>query len=392
MSAIKKELEQAIRQGLEPVLDQMSVPRLYNLDGVLSAMTRAGIVRREHDGVNDDEKGISFAGVVRSLAAGGGSLEQARAFAGKAYGASSTITKALGASQFDEGGILVPEDVSQDVIELLRPLSAVRRGNPRIISMPRGSQTFPKIDVSASAAYVNENEDIPASQQIFGGKRMTARKLAAIVPISNELLTTTMQGADGIIRSDLIAELSKTEDAALLRGDGTESTPQGIRFQAAAGNISGTNGTSATQIEQDIVDLIDDLSNANISLDRAVFIMPTRSRNRLYNLRDSNGNLIFPEVREAGTLFGLPLIVSNTIPTDLGGGSATELYLVDFSNVVLGEIQGIRIETSRDGAYKLDGQLVSAFSRDQTLVRVVLFHDIMLRHPEAVAVKTGVAW
>jgi HK97 family phage major capsid protein len=258
--------------------------------------------------------------------------------------------------------------------------------------MPRGSQTFPKIDVSASAAYVNENEDIPASQQIFGGKRMTARKLAAIVPISNELLTTTMQGADGIIRSDLIAELSKTEDAALLRGDGTESTPQGIRFQAAAGNISGTNGTSATQIEQDIVDLIDDLSNANISLDRAVFIMPTRSRNRLYNLRDSNGNLIFPEVREAGTLFGLPLIVSNTIPTDLGGGSATALYLVDFSNVVLGEIQGIRIETSRDGAYKLDGQLVSAFSRDQTLVRVVLFHDIMLRHPEAVAVKTGVAW
>jgi HK97 family phage major capsid protein len=355
-------------------------------------MTRAGIVRREHDGVNEDEKGISFSGVVRSLAAGGGSLEQARAFAGKAYGASSTVTKALGAAQFDAGGVLVPDDLSREVIELLRPLSAVRRGNPRVIRMPRGVTTFPKIDASASASYVAENEDIPASQQTFGGKRMTAKKLAAMVPISNELLAGTMNGADAIIRSDLIAELSKTEDAALLRGNGVEHAPQGIRYQAATGNISGTNGTSVTQIEQDIVDLIDDLSNANISLDRASFIMPTRSRNKLFNLRDTNGNLIFPEVREAGTLFGLPLIASNTIPINLGGGSATELYLVDFSNVVLGEIEGVRIEASTDGAYMLDGQLVSAYSRDQTVLRIILHHDVMLRHPEAVAVKTGVAW
>lgn len=340
----------------------------------------------------DETKGTSFAGVVRSLAAGGGSLEQAKSFASRVYGSGSAISKALGASQLDAGGILVPDDISRDVIELLRPLSAVRRGNPRIVRVPRGTQTFPRIDATASASYIGENQDIPASQQTFGGKRMTARKLAALVPISNELLTTTMQGAEDIIRADLIAEISKTEDSGLLRGDGTEHAPTGIRYQVADANVTGSNGTSAVQIEQDIIDLVNGLTNSNLSMAGTAFVMPTRSRNRLYNLRDaSSGQLVFPEVRE-GRLFGRPLLDSNTIPTDLGGGSATEIYLVDFTNVVLGEVEGIRIETSREGSYMLDGVLVSAFSRDQTLIRVILHHDIMLRYDTAVAVKTGVAW
>ena len=69
------------------------------------------------------------------------------------------------------------------------------------------------------------------------------------------------------------------------------------------------------------------------------------------------------------------------------------MYLVDFSEVILGEVDGIEVDVSREAAY-LDngGTMRSAFSRNQTLIRAIIRHDLSVKHPEAVAVKTGVTW
>jgi hypothetical protein len=34
----------------------------------------------------------------------------------------------------------------------------------------------------------------------------------------------------------------------------------------------------------------------------------------------------------------------------------------------------------------------SAFTRDQTLMRAILLHDLAVKHDVAVAVKTGITW
>ena len=61
--------------------------------------------------------------------------------------------------------------------------------------------------------------------------------------------------------------------------------------------------------------------------------------------------------------------------------------------MILGEVDAIEIELSREAAYKTTGgTVVSSFHRDQSLIRAKLLHDLVVRHKEAIAIKTGVTW
>ena len=94
------------------------------------------------------------------------------------------------------------------------------------------------------------------------------------------------------------------------------------------------------------------------------------------------------------TIHTLPVHITNNIPTNLGAGSdETELYLVDASEVLLGEVETIQIAVSSDASYVDEtSTLRSAFTRDQTLMRAILRHDLAVKHDVAVAVKTGITW
>jgi HK97 family phage major capsid protein len=167
----------------------------------------------------------------------------------------------------------------------------------------------------------------------------------------------------------------------------------GIRFQAASENVTASNGTTATNIESDFKDLLQALEGNDVPMVRPGWIMPPRSKNHLITLRDSNGNLIYPEIRNANpTIHTHPVFITNNIPQNLGAGNETELYLVDASEVIFGEVAGLEIAVSPDASYTVSGNTFSAFQGDQTLMRATLRHDIALKHDVAVAVKIGVTW
>ena len=120
--------------------------------------------------------------------------------------------------------------------------------------------------------------------------------------------------------------------------------------------------------------------------------MHSRSKTHLATVRDGNGNLMFPEIRgPSPTLHQWPVMTTTNIPNNLGGGgNETEVYFVD---AILGEVDAIEVELSREAAYKTTGgSVVSSFQRDQSLVRAKLLHDLVVRHQEAIAIKTGVTW
>ena len=125
------------------------------------------------------------------------------------------------------------------------------------------------------------------AKQEFGQIVMTAKKLAAMVPVSNELLSFSPMNAESEIQADLIEEMGKTEDENLLRADGNEGAPIGLRFATNASNITASNGTSAANIEDDFTDLIEDLEGNNVRMVRPHLVMSSRSKNHLLNLRDA---------------------------------------------------------------------------------------------------------
>jgi len=345
-----------------------------------------------------DEKGLRFARMFRALAAAGGIPYVAAQIAATEWGESGLFA-GQSTSTGSAGGFLVPEDVSSEVIELLRPASVVMSLNPQIVDMPNGNLTMNRIATGAAASYIGEQQDVPATALEFGQVRLSAKKLAALIPISNDLLRASSVAADRLVRDDLVAALAQRMDAAFIRGAGTAFTPRGLRFQAVGSPFETTHLLSVTgadnlnDITTNLGRLELALMNANVPMTRAGWLMSPRTYMRLLNIRDGNGNFAFPEMQR-GELRGKPFRVTTQIPQNLGtGGNETELGLIDFAHVVVGEHMGIEVSLSTEAAYRdASNNLQAAFSRDETVMRAIAQHDIGLRHLPAAAWLTNVTW
>lgn len=339
-----------------------------------------------------EEKGIVLARIVRSLIAERGSARAAQQFAVEQWGPEGeVVAKALAAGSSAAGGFLVPDQYSAEIIELLYERTVVRRAGPRTIPLA-GSTLIPKLTAGVAAGYVGENQDIPKSEPTFGQIRLTERKLAVLVPISNDLIRTSSPRADALVRDDIVAGMSVTEDQHFLRGIGTGNGPKGLRYWAAAENLIASTGTTSDKIETDLAAMVNALEGNNVAMVRPVWIMSARSKNALYVRRDAGGALTFADVRE-GRLWGYPIFTTNSIPTNLGiGANETEIYLVDMADVILGDANAIQIDASDAAAYYDGATLVSAYSQDQTVIRAIARHDLAVRHDQSVAVLTGAAW
>jgi len=330
--------------------------------------------------------------IVRSLVSAGGDPRAAAHFAETHCGAPD-IAAALNTGTGSAGGFIVPPGYVPEVIELLRPASVVRKMGARTIPMPAGTLTMSRHTAGSSASYVTEGTDIPSSQPAFGPLKLSKKKLVALVPVSNDLIRFSSPNANDLVRDDVVQGIGTREDQAFIRDDGTEDTPIGLRYQAAAGALIPANATITVQnVKNDLGKLELALLNGNVKMLKPGWIMSPRTLVFLQNLVDGNGNHVFPEIA-AGQLRNKPYAVTTSIPDNLGvGGDASEIYLVDFNDAIIGEATGLIIDISKEGSYMSNGQLVSAFSRDETLVRAITEHDFGMRHVPSVAVLTDVKW
>lgn len=339
------------------------------------------------------QKGLGAARLIRALVAGKGDPARAADFARKAWG-DDAVAKALNESNAAEGGYLVPPQFSEEIIEMLRPQAVVRRMNPRIMPMNSGTLDIPKLTGGAQASYVGESDNITKSQPGTGMIHMSAKKLAALVPISNDLIRDTSGRADQVVREDVVSAMSAREDIGFIRDDGTQNKPKGMRYWAVAGNIIAANPTvNLANVTTDLGKLILALRKGNARMIRPGWLLGPTAAFYLESVRDANGNFAFKDEMAQGKLFTFPFAVSNQIPENLGaGGNESEVYFVDFADAVIGENTQLIIDVSAEATYWDGTQLVSAFSRDETVVKVIARHDFAMRHDESVAILTGVTW
>lgn len=342
------------------------------------------------------EKGLTFGRMVRTIAAAGGNQFVAQQIA-EANGDSGLFANQnMGSGP--AGGFLVPEDVSTEVIELLRPASVVTAMGPRIVPMPNGNMTSNRRASGATFGYGGEQQDAPATGVTFGQVKLSAKKLSGIIPVSNDLLRSSSIAVDRMIRDDAVEDAAQIQDRHFLRGAGTEYAPKGLRFQHTGTSFAGSHVLVMTaspdlqKVDNDLGRLELALGNANLPFTGAHWIMSPRTAMFLTNLRDGNGNKVYPEMSD-NMLRKKPVHITTEIPDNLGAGTESEIMLALPAQILVGEHMGIEIAMSTEAAYKdSQGEMQAAFSRDETLMRMIMQHDIGLRHLAAVSILTGVTW
>lgn len=325
------------------------------------------------------------------------------------------VAKALNTSGTAAGGALIPQAFATEIIELLRARTVVRSSEPTFIPMPGGNLTMPRLAAGASAGYQGELDDIVTSQESFDDLQLNAKKLTAMVPVSNDLIRRSPIGVEQLIRDDLLQTMARREDLAFLTGDGSGNSPIGFLNQvsaankivgnalpAATGNTEVDNQALLTAVTAVLQGMLLLLEQGMSNMVRPVWMSTPAVKYFLQTLRDGVGAFVYKDELSGPnpTLLGYPFKTTQQLPTNLNTGTTaspvnngTYLFVVDMKDVIIADTYEIFVDASDVASYTdTSGNNVSAFRRDQTVFRVISEHDFGLRHQASLAVATLPGW
>ena len=304
--------------------------------------------------------------------------------------------RALNASSSTAGGVFVPDDISNDIIEILRPMTTFLRGGPRRVSLANGNYHMPAGASGATAYWRGEGKPIQPSQPTFTDINLSAKLLGALVPITDQLLRWSRVDIRDWVERDMAAAMAQELDRAAYFGSGTIYEPQGILNIGGVGTVAASGGTAPTvaQIEGDASKLELNMDMINLPQDRAAWVMSPRTLTFLQNLRDGNGNRYFPELQAAlPTWRNKPVMKTTNMPVNLGAGTdESVLALINFGDVFFGESRALQFAVSTDASYVKNGQTVSAFQNELLLIRATTEVDVGLKYLQAVQKLTNIRW
>ena len=293
-------------------------------------------------------------------------------------------------------GAVLPNNMANRVIELLRPKSVVRSAGPRLMPLINGNLRLPRHLTGASASYSAESANIGVSTPTTDQVTLTAKKLTALVVQTGELIRRSDPSSDALVRDDLIRAVATKEDVTFLRSDGSSNAPKGLlKFATDGSTVINANATvNAANVEADISLLVLTVEAADVEMVNCCFFMTPRTATFLGDLRDSNGHKIYPEMNMSTPMLkGYPVYKTTNIPNNLGSGTdESEVYFGDMNEFVIADAPTFILEANAGAAY-YDGSAVQAsFSRDEVPIRIIVEHDAAMRHAAGIAVLDDVLW
>jgi HK97 family phage major capsid protein len=391
----------AVAEAVGPIVAELKAKATSNMSGAPGIESPAGegaeggtfSVGKD---ASEGQKGLNF---VRELKAKHFArtrgVSPAAAAKSMGYG---TVAKALNQTTAAQGGDTVVPEFASEVIEMLRPRSAVRAAGARVVPMSTSTLSIPKQTGAGSASYVGESVNIPTSQQTVGRITLSEKKLVALTAITNDLLMNSSIQADEFVRDDLVTVMALREDLAFLRGDGAGNTPTGLLNRIAAGNkFNMTAAALATptlaELRRELNKVIGKLQLANVPLIDCAWILHPRTELYLRTVQDGNGNAVFAAQLEAGKLLGFPVFLTTQVPVNLTVGAdsdCSEVYFGSFRHALIGDRMSIQAEIFSNAAYHNGTAVVAGISTDESVVRTISKHDFNVRHDLAFSVMSGV--
>ncbi len=286
------------------------------------------------------------------------------------------------------GGYLVPPEFFSDVIYQLNEYGFARKFCA-MVQMRTNQLNVSTLASKPSVAWTDENAVIPASKATFGRLTLTAKKLAAIYPISNELLADANIDVYQTILRIFANVFGQEEDTQVFRGSGAPFT--GILNTSGVKTIyeGGTSTSGKTKFIDvtfdDLILLVQSLSPAEQR--GASIFMEQNTLTELLKSKDDNQrylwdltNAIMPDINGAQGLKGSGLAFRGFPIVVLPNGILIEAYdsashpstpFAIFGNLKtagawFGQHGGMDVRISHDAT----AEGVNAFTSDLQMMRM----------------------
>lgn len=255
-----------------------------------------------------------------------------------------------------EGGYLVPQEMSQAIIDL-REANGVFRQNVRVRPMASDTMTIPRKASRFSATWTPEATALTQSSTAFDQVRLTVSKLGGYALISSELAEDAVVSIVDELTKDMGIALAESEDKAGFTGDGS-ATYGGIRgltdlftagsLAGAVDAVSGHDLFSEVDVD-DVLSVIGKLPdyarpNAKIFCSRmcASIVFGSLKASAGGNSITTLGGSVY------GDFLGIPIVISQWLPSTTSTINNTAMFFYGDLQMSssLGERRGVQVKRS----------------------------------------------
>lgn len=368
-------------------------PRIVGAREDVEGQNGEAVINRSLAGV---QKGIGIGGAILCLAEARGDLDRAITIAQKGgWKGMPEVAKTLTAGEATQGGVLIAPEHSQELIDLLAPRTVVRRHVADVIDVGQGSVDMPRMTADASTSWGGEIEAVREGNPAFDQLVMREFQQKTLVPVSNTLIRRG--GGDRVatmVRNSTLRAMALGEDVVFLTSPGSEHRPKGLRYWVPASNVVTAQSYSLTNVNEDLGAVLLKLEEANVPMTSPVWFFAPRTKQALMTLQTTTGAYAFRDEMIRGTLWGFPFEATTHIVRNEGVASdESRIFLADTDELMLGQGVSLQIDLSSEATFvDADGNVVSAFQRNLTLLRVINGVDLKPKHVEAIAMIEAVKW
>lgn len=340
-------------------------------------------------------KGTAFTRYAIALARSKGNLMQAQEIAkgweDSTPEVSNVLKAAVAAGTTTDPAWAAPlveyQNMASEFIELLRPQTIIGRMTglrnvPFNIRMP--GQTG-----GSSVGWVGEGQAKPVSALSFDTTTLRFTKVAGIVVLTDELVRFSNPSAEAIVRQDLTATIAQFLDEQFV--DPAVAEVANVSPASVTNGVTpiAASGTDADSLRADVRAVFNAFIAANMTPSNGVWLMSPTIALAISMMMNPLGQQEFTGLSMAGgTFFGLPVIVSETL--------GTNIVLVNQSEILLADDGGVTLDASREASLQMNDSptngastLVSLWQNNMVGLRAERFINWKRRRPQAVAFISG---
>jgi hypothetical protein len=201
---------------------------------------------------------------------------------------------------------LLPPTITGPIFNKATETSAIMQLARRVPLAVNAQTAIPVMMDVPTAGWVSEGGAKPAASAGVGVRLMTGKKVALLVPVSQELAMTNAAGLYDQLSQDLPTAISRAFDVAAIHGvdlasggagpfsDYLKKTPNAVALGTAASNLGG--------ISTDLWNGVSKVLNGNVPYEFSGFAADPRLRPELGTSVDANGRPFFvPNAFSANT-------------------------------------------------------------------------------------------
>jgi HK97 family phage major capsid protein len=256
--------------------------------------------------------------------------------------------KAMTTSKVDDAkaGLLIPEELMTEVLRIAQTGYGIARSDMMYLpfSGPGNSRKIPTLATGVTVHWTGEGEKKKGTTPTFGIVEQTLKKLAAIVPMTEEIVEDSSVNLTNLVAVLITEAITKEEDIKFFTGTGSVWT--GVLENGSVNKVYQAVAGIDHLTADDLLKMIDETPAG--ALNGAKFYMNRTALSVIRKLKDENKNYIYqnPGQNMPGTIWNYPVTLSEAFPAakDVTAGHPYILFGNLKQGCIFGDKQQIKVK------------------------------------------------